>query len=255
LPPLIKTLRIHTSAELSVTFARKFPNVQDVQIFSLIERVSDGDYCRSDFYQSTSRAVVPFLECFPQLKSALIGGIMPAQRTQRSLLTDLLGIPQDVKPDFPKYSVEDCVTENHDEDFIAMLENLCEAFERGTLNSNTLCLRGILENEQISYTYHSRNGGRLERRIIKCFPLDVVAQATRFLGVRQQELWRYIHRRDPNCIKNSDIIYELVIGSYTQERVQVSEEQLRYLKPEALPHITCYVYGILSCRKVQKVFL
>jgi hypothetical protein len=95
------------------------------------------------FCIDTARKIVPFLESFQgKLEFAYVGGYTPEyQRTQR-----IISVSGDrAHADLP-YTYVNCSTDGHQEAFRSMVDSFCDAFERETLDVNTLQLYGVLDS-------------------------------------------------------------------------------------------------------------
>ena len=159
----VEVLSIMNASELVPSAARRFANVTEINILSLIasteadDEDQDGDILSAD----TATRSVPFLMTFPKLKLAFLGG----------LLWDGLGWSkkryEEVICDEPK---------DHLAIFRGLVDHLCGAFRSRSL-SLSLHIEGIVETHQLACHEDKRKDGHRCRRcwnVITSFPPDWV---------------------------------------------------------------------------------
>ena len=155
----VETLNIMNASELVSTAARRFANVTDVHILSLLITNEDGneDILSAD----TASRSVPFLMTFPKLKRAFIGGIWRDPH-------------EDQWRKFP-YMEHNCIEpKDHLSVFRGLVDYLSGAFRSRSL-SPSLYLKGFVEDDQLDCGEHE-DGHRCRHcwNIVASFPLDLV---------------------------------------------------------------------------------
>jgi len=205
-PPFIKRLYIFNAHELHLGYAAKFPNVELAYVYALTSFAESGESGWIRLCLETARNVVAFLECFPKLKYAHIGGYAPNHPDFQKISLD--GTHNDLA-----YMEKMCVTDGHQDAFRGMLQNFCIAFERASLHADRLKISGIFDapwfQEQLSCS--SENRCLLCPRICQTFDLAFVAVLTnRDCCVPKQERCLCVYRRDADFLKKSNILRALL---------------------------------------------
>lgn len=209
IPPLIERLYIFNARELHHGYAAKFPNVLMISIYSLtsLPRGDDGAEVDRPFSLclDTARDAVAFLERFPKLEVAHIGGYTPSHPEFQKIALD--GTHHDLSY-FPGY----CRTQGHQAAFRGMLQNFCDAFERESLNVKGLQISGIFDaifgNKQLDCT--GENRCQLCPRICQTFPLGFVAGHTGDTCLPDREHLACVYGRDGSFLKNSNALHVLL---------------------------------------------
>ena len=145
----------------------------------------------------TATNAVAFLECFPKLIFAHIGGYAPNYDGLHLIDKDgtHIGLPYE-----KLFTTE---PREHEAVFCGMLERFCEAFERQSL-SGRLKLSGILSGStRLQYQCRQRRPCRLCSRICQSFPLnDWVYEGSFLFCVDNKVFFHRIHQRDAAFFKN-----------------------------------------------------
>ena len=170
----VETLNIMRASEMvRYPVVRRFPNVSELNILSILSRRSDDD--DDDDLMLNANAIgraLPFMMQFPKLEMVFLGGAYTHSTPERAR--------------FVHYS-NDAGDSPHDHQIIfrSLIENLCGAFEARLLNPN-LYLGGFELNYQLGC---SRRGSRNLRRetadrpcrccrgIIASFPIELVVES------------------------------------------------------------------------------
>lgn len=205
-PPFIKRLYIFNAHELHIGYAAKFPNVELAYVYALTSFAGSGDSGWIRLCLETAQNVVGFLECFPKLRFAHIGGYAPNHPDFQKIALD--GTHNDLA-----YMQRMCVTDGHQDAFRGMLQNFCIAFERESLHADRLRISGIFDAPwfQEQLTCSSENRCLLCPRICQTFDLAFVALRTnRDSCVPKQERCLCIYRRDADFLKKSNILRALI---------------------------------------------
>ena len=150
---LVTRLHIYHANELNVGVARRFINVENIEIGCVVT----GDGALSP--KAVGR-VVPFMIIFPKLRKCRIGGF--DERCAKSR----------------RYTLHACTGPNdHWKLFRSMLESLCIAFESNAL-SKSLYLHGFITSVRryncTPTVETSDHECRLCRRIVNSFPLNQI---------------------------------------------------------------------------------
>jgi len=130
----VETLNVMRTSELVPSAARRFVNVSEVNILSLLtegEETVVGEP-QDALSASTAARTVPFLASFPKLERACLGGLY---RDERAGEWQKFAYDYDVC-DRPR---------DHRSIFRALVEQICEAFKSRVLNPN-LRIEGLLEH-------------------------------------------------------------------------------------------------------------
>lgn len=179
-PEHIKLLLIRNSDSMSPNIVKRFSNVEDVYVYSLIKEIgpdhgsshreriqaimreaasrgvamsmSDAHIqaCQNPvntnhFDVSTAEKVVPFLIGIPKLETCYIGGLCSCEDENHWGLN-----PDDVRVDL-SYSTEDKYdVENSNTIFAALLRNVCEAYVSGGL-SKEVKIDGLIVDQRCQY--------------------------------------------------------------------------------------------------------
>ena len=158
----VEVLNIMNASELVPSAARRFANVSEVNILSLItpNEVADEDTLSAE----TATRSVPFLISFPKLKRAFLGGVYLDPEDEEWMRIPYLHIPCTAPKD-------------HQSVFRGLVDYLSGAFRSRSL-SPTLHLEGIVEEDQLDCNEdYEREVGhccRQCRNIITSFPLEMV---------------------------------------------------------------------------------
>lgn len=212
IPPLIERLYVFDARELHRVYASKFPNVKLVYIYSLTSVPDDEEgpgASSMTLCLRTARDVVPFLECFPKLNFAHIGGYTPDH-------SDFVKIAMDGTHNDLSYFRMLCNTEGHQAAFRGMLQSFCESFERGSLGDN-LQLSGIFDapwfQEQLDCSRDRRC--QLCPRICQTFPLGFAAvRGSLDICTPERERLLCVYRRDGEYFRNSNVL-EVLLSKYS----------------------------------------
>ena len=163
----VETLNIMNASELVPSAARRFANVAEINILSLLTENDDGDILSAD----TATRSVPFLIAFPKLKRAYLGGFFRDTGEEEWFK-------------YP-YRYSSCrEPEDHLSVFRGLVDHLCGAFRSRSL-SPSLYLNGVFEVGQLNCyeDKKSNNEGREECR--RCwntatsFPPELVLETKR----------------------------------------------------------------------------
>ena len=147
----VETLNIMNASELVTSAARRFANVSEINILSLVTTTEDGDEDAEDTLSvGTATRSVPYLTSFPKLKRVFLGG--------------LFRDPDDGKWIFFRYWHSSCrEPEDHLTVFRGLVEHLCGAFQSRSL-SPSLHLEGVLDVDQLVCRAYDEGDGRRCRR-------------------------------------------------------------------------------------------
>ena len=151
----VETLNIMNTSELVPSAARRFANVSEVNILSLITPAEgdDEDHGEDTLSVGTATRSVPFLISFPKLKRVYFGGIW-----RRPGNENWSKVP---------YSHFDCrEPEDHLSIFQGLVDHLCGAFQSRSL-SPSLRLKGVLEEDQFECYETGRADGHRCRRCLE----------------------------------------------------------------------------------------
>lgn len=172
----VETLNIVRASEMVAPAVRRFPNVSELNIVSILSRhcIIDDDGGNDDevmLHADATRRAVPFMVQFPKLRRVFLGGLDEGDG-------DLVTYSND-----PGTAI---TPHDHQIVFRGLIENLCGAFEARLLNSNLEL--GGLENlkDQLGCSRIADEGEivnglcRCCRGIIASFPIKFVANILRW---------------------------------------------------------------------------
>ena len=145
----VETLNIMNASELVPSAARRFANVTDINILSLVTPTED-EGIRS--VGTATRSVV-FLTTFPKLKCAFLGGIVREPDVE----------------EWTKFSYDHgyCTApKDHLSVFRGLVEHLCGAFQSRSL-SPSLHLEGGFERDQLACDEDEKEDGHRCRRCLE----------------------------------------------------------------------------------------
>ena len=159
----VEVLNIMNASELVPSAARRFANVTDLNILSLVSVHVDEDSDKDTLSVGTATRSVPFLISFPKLKRAFIGGFFQDPYTEEREWEKITYINSSRNE--PK---------NHLAIFRGLVDHLCGAFQSRSLIPN-LQLQGVLEHGQLACD-EEEDGHRCMRcwNIATSFPLELV---------------------------------------------------------------------------------
>ena len=150
----VETLNIMNASELVPSAARRFANVAEINILSLVASTDEDDILSA----GTATRSVPFLISFPKLKRAFLGG----------LFWD--GEEWSKMPYLPSICRE---PEDHLTIFRGLVDYLCGAFQSRSLSSS-LHLEGVFERQQVKC--HESRRCRRCWNVTTSFPLELVLE-------------------------------------------------------------------------------
>ena len=159
----VTKLHIYRAAELNVGVARRFINVDFIQIGCVV--TEDGA-----LNPKAVGRVVPFMIIFPKLRKCRIGGF--DERCAKSR----------------KYKSHTCTEPNdHSAHYRSMLESLCSAFESNALSKSLRLIGFITSGRVYSCTPRVETANsecRLCRRIVNSFPLNQIIHVPGTTNIR-----------------------------------------------------------------------
>ena len=159
----VETLNIMNASELVPSAARRFANVTNVYILSLVTTDEGGD--EDILSADTATRSVPFLISFPKLQRAFLGG--------------LWWDPDDLKWSKIAYGEPICdEPKDHLAIFRGLVDHLCGAFRSRSL-SPSLHLKGVFERDQLECHKDEKGDGHRCRRcwnIATSFPPVLVLE-------------------------------------------------------------------------------
>ena len=167
----VQTINIMNSWEMDVPAARRFANVTEVNVLSLVRfRIGDEELWKDDFYlcETTAERIVPFIVGFQRLKRIRAGGIDGDENFQnfhtyanaRHMFADLIE------------------ADNSGEILRILISSFIGAFSTRLLPTTVESLLGITSALQYTRPCRSGNPGRNEppnsckycSKVLKCFP-------------------------------------------------------------------------------------
>ena len=128
----VHTLNIMRDSELDIPAARRFPNVQHVNVLCLIkENEHSRDWTDQTIFSCiTARATVPFIQIFPRLSSIFVGGLVNGNRRL--------------------YSSYQCYGKKHVLLFRSLVSSFIGAYKTRAL-SQEISLSGVLEADSLYF--------------------------------------------------------------------------------------------------------
>ena len=150
----VEVLNIMNASELVPSAARRFANVTEVNILSLLDTDEDGD--EDTLSVGTASRSVLFLASFPKLKRAYLGGLWSTSKFS--------------------YSHHSCrEPKDHLSVFRGLVDHLCGAFRSRSL-SPSLHLEGVFDDQLDCYDDEREDGHRCRHcwNIATSFPLALV---------------------------------------------------------------------------------
>ena len=149
----VKTLNIMNASELVPSAARRFANVTEINILSLVTTNEDGD--EDILSADTATRSVPFLMAFPKANLAFLGGIWRNDNEEWSKIF---------------YSKTTCIEpEDHLSVFRGLADHLCGAFRSRSL-SPCLHLEGIAEQNKVQVACNE-NERKDDHRCRRCWAM------------------------------------------------------------------------------------
>ena len=131
----VEVLNIMNASELMPSAARRFANVTEVNILSLVTP-TDGGTLFHTLSVGTATRSIPFLTTFPKLQSAFLGGIY--------------WVAADEKWKKNSYVHSHCLEpKDHLAVFRGLVDHLCGAFQTRSLNPS-LHLKGVVKGGQLA---------------------------------------------------------------------------------------------------------
>ena len=157
----VEVLNIMNALELVPSAARRFANVSEINILSLVTPTEDDD--EEVLSASTATRSVLFLTAFPKLKHAFLGGLCRDTDDEKWF-----------KFSYTNNSSND--PKDHLAVFRGLVDHLCGAFQSRSL-SQSLHLEGVFDWNQLECnesSYHHCRRCRLCWNIATSFPLALV---------------------------------------------------------------------------------
>ena len=157
----VEVLNIMNALELVPSAARRFANVSEINILSLVTPTEDDD--EEVLSASTATRSVLFLTAFPKLKHAFLGGLCRDTDDEKWF-----------KFSYTNNSSND--PKDHLAVFRGLVDHLCGAFQSRSL-SQSLYLEGVFDSDQLECnesSYHHCRRCRLCWNIVTSFPPALV---------------------------------------------------------------------------------